>query len=74
MSFSGLCYPVQLMPTVIQDRALSRLERRGWVRPLAMQERRRPYAFTAAGEAVLAEQLTSMQRVVRTGQRRTATD
>jgi DNA-binding PadR family transcriptional regulator len=53
--------------------ALSRLERRGWVRPLATQERRRPYQITAAGEAVLAEQLTSMQRVVRTGRRRTAT-
>jgi DNA-binding PadR family transcriptional regulator len=53
--------------------ALSRLERRGWVRPLATQERRRPYEITAAGEAVLAEQLTSMQRVVRTGRRRTAT-
>ncbi len=53
--------------------ALSRLERRGWVRPLAAQERRRPYEITAAGEAVLAEQLTSMQRVVRTGRQRTAT-
>ena len=53
--------------------ALSRLERRGWVRPLATQERRRPYEITAAGEAVLAEQLASMQRVVRTGRQRTAT-
>jgi DNA-binding PadR family transcriptional regulator len=53
--------------------ALSRLERRGWVRPLATQERRRPYEITAAGEAVLAEQLTSMQRVVHTGRQRTAT-
>ena len=53
--------------------ALSRLERRGWVRPLATQERRRPYEITAAGEAVLAEQLASMQRVVRIGRQRTAT-
>ena len=37
--------------------ALSRLERRGWVRPLATDERRRPYQITAAGQAVLAEQL-----------------
>ena len=37
------------------------------------QERRRPYEITAAGEAVLAEQLATMQQVVRTGQRRTAT-
>ena len=37
--------------------ALSRLERRGWVRPLASEERRRPYEITAAGQEVLAEQL-----------------
>jgi Transcriptional regulator PadR-like family len=28
--------------------ALSRLERRGWIRPLATGERRRPYAIAAA--------------------------
>jgi DNA-binding PadR family transcriptional regulator len=53
--------------------ALSRLERRGWVRPLATKERRRPYEITAAGEAVLAEQLTSMQQIVRVGLQRIAT-
>jgi DNA-binding PadR family transcriptional regulator len=52
---------------------LSRLERRGWVRPLATEERRRPYEITAAGEAVLGEQLTSMQQIVRVGLQRTAT-
>ena len=53
--------------------ALSRLERRGWIRPLASGERRRPYEITAAGQEVLAEQLRSMQQVVRTGRQRTAT-
>jgi DNA-binding PadR family transcriptional regulator len=53
--------------------ALSRLERRGWVRPLAAEERRRPYEITAAGEAILAEQLTTMQQIVRIGRQRTAT-
>ena len=53
--------------------ALSRLERRGWVRPLATQERRRPYQITAAGQSVLAEQLASMQQIVRIGRRRIAT-
>ena len=53
--------------------ALSRLEKRGWIRPLDTEERRRPYEITAAGQAVLAEQLKTMQQVVRTGQRRTAT-
>ena len=52
--------------------ALSRLERRGWIRPLESAERRRPYEITAAGQEVLAEQLRSMQRVVRTARQRTA--
>lgn len=53
--------------------ALSRLEKRGWIRPLDTDERRRPYEITAAGQSVLAEQLTTMQQVVRTAARRTAT-
>jgi DNA-binding PadR family transcriptional regulator len=52
--------------------ALSRLERRGWIRPLAADERRRPYEITAAGQQVLAEQLQSMQQIVRTGHQRIA--
>ena len=53
--------------------ALSRLEKRGWIRPLDTDERRRPYQITAAGQSVLAEQLKTMQQVVRTATRRTAT-
>jgi DNA-binding PadR family transcriptional regulator len=53
--------------------ALSRLERRGWVRPLAAAGRRRPYEITAAGEAVLAGQLKSMQQIVRVGRQRAIT-
>ena len=53
--------------------ALARLERTGWVTPLASQERRRPYQITGAGQEVLAEQLRTMQQVVRVGFRRTAT-
>jgi DNA-binding PadR family transcriptional regulator len=53
--------------------ALSRLERRGWVRPLASEERRRPYEITAAGQEVLAEQLKTMQQIVRVGRLRSAT-
>ena len=67
-AFSG----VRMEPGTLYG-ALSRLERRGWVRPLATEERRRPYEITAAGEAVLAEQLTSMQQIVRVGLQRTAT-
>ena len=53
--------------------ALSRLERRGWIRPLAAGERRRPYEITAAGQEVLAEQLRSMQQIVRVARQRTVT-
>lgn len=53
--------------------ALSRLEKRGWIRPLDTNERRRPYQITAAGQSVLAEQLKTMRQVVRTAARRIAT-
>lgn len=51
--------------------ALSRLERRGWVRPLDSEERRKPYEITAKGQEVLREQLASMQKIVRVGFQRT---
>jgi DNA-binding PadR family transcriptional regulator len=54
-------------------RALSRLERRGWVRPLAGAGRRRPYEITAAGQEILAEQVTTMQQIVQVARLRTAT-
>jgi len=52
--------------------ALARLERNGWVTPLASQERRRPYQITGAGQEVLAEQLRTMQEVTRVGLKRIA--
>ena len=67
-AFSG----VQMEPGTLY-RALSWLERRGWVRPLATEERRRPYEITAAGQEVLAGQLAAMQQIVRVGLGRTAT-
>jgi len=67
-AFSG----VSMEPGTLYG-ALSRLERRGWVRPLATDERRRPYQITAAGQAVLAEQLKTMQQIVYIGRQRTAT-
>ena len=53
--------------------ALARLERRGWVRPLPAEDRRRPYEITGAGQEVLAGQLGAMPRIVRVGRRRTRT-
>src|ERR1700683_3088339 len=67
-AFSG----VRMEPGTLYG-ALSRLERRGWVRPLAAAERRRPYELTAAGQQVLAAQLPSMQQIVHTGRQRIAT-
>ena len=52
--------------------ALSRLERRGWVRPLAAEERRRPYEITAAGQEILAGQVKTMQQIVQVARLRTA--
>ena len=52
--------------------ALTRLERRGWIRPLDSDDRRRPYEITAAGQTVLSEQLASVQRIVRVGRQRIA--
>ncbi|HET7015319.1 MAG TPA: helix-turn-helix transcriptional regulator [Streptosporangiaceae bacterium] len=66
--FSG----VEMEPGTLYG-ALSRLERRGWVRPLETEERRRPYEITGAGQSVLTEQLASMQQVLRVGRQRTAT-
>ena len=67
-AFSG----VSMEPGTLYG-ALSRLEKRGWIRPLGTGERRRPYEITAAGQTVLAEQLKTMQQVVRTAALRIAT-
>ncbi len=65
--FSG----VRMEPGTLYG-ALSRLERRGWVQPLATAERRRPYEITAAGQEILAEQVTTMQQIVHVALLRTA--
>jgi DNA-binding PadR family transcriptional regulator len=65
--FSG----VRMEPGTLYG-ALARLERRGWVRPLDTAERRRPYEITAAGQEILAEQVTTMQQIVQVARLRTA--
>jgi len=54
--------------------ALARLERQGWIEPLAADDRRRPYRLTVVGAEVLHEHLTSLQRVVSTGLGRLAAE
>ena len=66
-AFSG----VNMEPGTLYG-ALTRLERRGWVRPLPADERRRPYEITEPGRAVLAAQLASMQRIAAVGHQRIA--
>jgi len=50
--------------------AISRLEERGWIRPVKGDSRRQPYRITAQGTQYLKEQLALMDQVVRTGTRR----
>lgn len=50
--------------------ALARLEQRGLIAPLPAEDRRRPYELTAAGRAVLREQLAGLDRFTATGLRR----
>jgi len=48
------------------------LERRGWIKPLEAEDRRRSYRITGAGEVALREQLKTLHRVVSIGQQRLA--
>jgi DNA-binding PadR family transcriptional regulator len=50
--------------------AITRLEHRGWIRPVSSGDRRQPYTLTPAGRAYLQEQLESLERVVKAGLRR----
>jgi DNA-binding PadR family transcriptional regulator len=52
--------------------AISRLEERGWIRPLPPEDRRRPYKLTREGEGVLRARLESLRVVARVGQARLA--
>ena len=50
--------------------AITRMEQRGWIRPVRSEDRRQPYCITGAGRAYLEEQLASLERVVKTAMRR----
>ena len=47
--------------------AITRLEQRGWIRPVASEDRRQPYTLTAAGRQHLEIELANLNRVVSTG-------
>ena len=50
--------------------AITRLEQRGWIRPVQTDDRRQPYCITAAGRHFLEEQLATLDQVVKTAMRR----
>jgi len=50
--------------------AITRLEERGWIRAVAADDRRQPYAITASGRRHLEEQLATLDHVVKTASRR----
>jgi len=50
--------------------AITRLEQRGFIRPVAGEDRRQPYRLTAAGRRYLEEELAGLETVVRVGWRR----
>ena len=47
--------------------AITRLEERGLIEPLASSDRRRPYRITAAGSMALADAVTDMRRIANVG-------
>ncbi len=50
--------------------AITRLEERGWIRPVSSEDRRQPYAITAVGRKQLEEQVAALDQVIKTAQRR----
>ena len=50
--------------------AITRLEERGLIRPVKSEDRRQPYAITALGQEQLETQISALNQVVKTAQRR----
>jgi DNA-binding PadR family transcriptional regulator len=50
--------------------AITRLEERGWIRPVPSDDRRQPYQITAAGKRYLEEQIGALEQIVKTAHRR----
>jgi DNA-binding PadR family transcriptional regulator len=50
--------------------AITRLEERGWIKPVAARERRQPYTLTSSGREYLKTQLGTLDRLLKTASRR----
>ena len=60
---------VQMGPGTLYG-AITRLEQRGFIRPVSADDRRQPYRLTAAGRRFLDEQLADLASIVRIGLQR----
>jgi DNA-binding PadR family transcriptional regulator len=50
--------------------AITRLEERGWIKPVPTDDRRQPYTLTSAGREFLKDQVGTLDRVLKTAARR----
>jgi DNA-binding PadR family transcriptional regulator len=50
--------------------AIARLEEQGWIEPLPLEKRRRPYRLTTQGARVLRAKLNTLHHFARAGIRR----
>ena len=50
--------------------AITRLEERGWIRPVEADDRRQPYRLTAEGRRHLKTELDELDQMVKTGLKR----
>jgi DNA-binding PadR family transcriptional regulator len=60
---------VELGPGTLYG-AITRLEERGFIKPVQSGDRRHPYRITAPGKRYLEEELAGLDAIVRTGLRR----
>ena len=52
--------------------AITRLEAKTWIEPMAAEDRRRPYRLTGAGQQALQARLQSLRALTKIGQSRLA--
>lgn len=50
--------------------AITRLEDRGWIAPVASADRRRPYTLTALGRKHFEHEMAVLEKLVKAGARR----
>jgi DNA-binding PadR family transcriptional regulator len=46
--------------------AITRLEQRGWIKPVTAQNRRQPYSITGEGRRYLSEELATLDKILKT--------